>query len=401
LLAYVAKKYSRQPRWVHAFDSFEGMPAPTAADKHDGVAANATGWGTGTCAAPVASLAQVCAMLGVQDIVRPVKGYFEQTLPKMRDAVGVIALLHLDGDWYESTRTILENLYDRTSNDALLQVDDYGFWEGCRQAVHEFEQQRGLTFSLNTIDSTGVWFRKPNRFPVNTRIAADALAAFHEIDPVHRGVLSQMCINERFQLFDLIQRFIPRTSRPLRYIEVGSYAGGSLALIHGACKRSHDRVEGFAVEPGGQPQFFDVLKSLGNEVTHLRAFSHEAAPKLKTHFEHDGNPPRLILIDGDHSHEGVRRDILDYYPLLAPGGVIIFHDFLPPLDDSNRSAILFHHGGSEPGIRRACEELMEQTFHAIPLDLPLLHPTDPTQTQAHLPIIPGVFSTLRAYRKPD
>ena len=78
---------------------------------------------------------------------------------------------------------------------------------------------------------------------------------------------------------------------------------------------------------------------------------------------------------------------------------MVFHDYLPPLNDENRTAILFHHGGKEPGIRQACQELMDKTYHCERVEVPLLYPTDPTQTQAHLPIIPGVFSTLRVYRK--
>ncbi|OQX22469.1 MAG: hypothetical protein BWK80_30400 [Desulfobacteraceae bacterium IS3] len=119
-------------------------------------------------------------------------------------------------------------------------------------------------------------------------------------------------------------------------------------------------------------------------------FSHQAAPHLKQFFEKDGIFPEFIFIDGSHVYEDVRQDIINYFPLLAPGGMMVFHDYLPALNEQNREAILFHHGGKEPGIRQACQELMENTYHCEVLDIPLLYPTDPTQTQAHLPIIPGV-----------
>jgi Methyltransferase domain len=128
-------------------------------------------------------------------------------------------------------------------------------------------------------------------------------------------------------------------------------------------------------------------------------FSHHAIGQLKQYCDRDGNFPAFIFVDGDHTYEGVKQDILNYYPLLAPGGIMFFHDYLPPLDAENRDAILFHHGGQEPGIRQACQEVMEQNYGCQPLEIPLLYPTDPTQTQAHLPIIPKVFSTIRAYRK--
>ncbi len=82
-------------------------------------------------------------------------------LPEKRDDVGRIAFLHMDGDWYESTRAIIDNLYDRVVDGGFIQVDDYGFWRGCKKALQEFQSSRNLRFELRPIDGTGVWFRKP------------------------------------------------------------------------------------------------------------------------------------------------------------------------------------------------------------------------------------------------
>ena len=89
------------------------------------------------------------------------KGLFADTLPAKREEVGPISLLHLDGDWYESTRDILLNLYDVVLVGGYLQADDYGYWEGCRRAIEEFEAERGLRFEKRPVDATGVWFLKP------------------------------------------------------------------------------------------------------------------------------------------------------------------------------------------------------------------------------------------------
>lgn len=400
LLATVIRRYSKRVRWHYAFDSFEGMPQPTAQDKDArGIDAEATGWGTGTCSAPEESVKEICAKLGVSEIVKPVKGYFEATLPRMRNHAGMIALLHMDGDWYESTKAILHNLYDHVVNNGFVQVDDYGYWQGCKKAIHEFESSRNIHFEINQIDGTGVWFRKPDKFPVNESVPASIVEGFHRTDPACQNIESQMSQNERFQLYYAARELLPAKSTALRFVEIGSWAGASLQLIHEAIKQHTPNVRGFTIEPGGRPQFYEVIKRLENEVAHLRMLSHQAAPQLKQMFEKDGNYPGFMFIDGSHTYEGVRQDIIDFYPLLAPGGLMVFHDFLPPLNDENREAILFHHGGKEPGIRQACEELMEKTYHCEVVDMPLLYPDDPTQTQPHLPIIPGVFSTIRVYRK--
>jgi glycosyltransferase involved in cell wall biosynthesis len=207
-----------------------------------------------------------------------------------------------------------------------------------------------------------------------------------------------MSTNERFQLYHAVRSLPVPRARLFRFIEIGSYAGASLYLICAALQRMGIAFQAVAVEPGGQPQFKEVVRRFRDHVIHLPLFSHDAVGRLAQMLDKD-NLPGLILVDGDHSYRGVRQDILDFYPLLAPGGIMLFHDFLPPLDDRNRESIHAHHANTEPGIRQACQELMEGHYGLKPLALPLLYPADPTQTQAHLPIIPGVFSTLRAYGK--
>ena len=162
LMAMAIERYTQRPRLLYAFDSFEGMPSPSERDKASGVPANATGWGTGTCASPEEKVQEVLVQLGVRDIVQTVKGDFQDTLPKMRQEIGSIALLHMDGDWYESTKAILNNYYDLVVSKGFIQADDYGHWEGCREAIHEFEQQRQLEFELHFIDYSGVWYPIPN-----------------------------------------------------------------------------------------------------------------------------------------------------------------------------------------------------------------------------------------------
>jgi hypothetical protein len=103
---------------------------------------------------------EACRKLGVEQLVEPIRGLFGDTLPMHRERIGEIAFLHMDGDWYASTRDILENLYDQVSAGGIIQIDDYGYWDGCRRAVTEFMEARGLRPDLHQIDETGVWFVK-------------------------------------------------------------------------------------------------------------------------------------------------------------------------------------------------------------------------------------------------
>jgi hypothetical protein len=161
LLAAVVARHSKRPRRLFACDTFEGMPATGAEDVHQGTNAEATGWGAGTCAAPISTLMTLCDQLGVSKIVTPVKGLFADSLPVNRATFGPIAFLHVDGDWYASTRDILVNLYDQVTPGGGIQIDDFGYWEGCRKAWAEFEAARGLSHGLDCIDETGVFTLKP------------------------------------------------------------------------------------------------------------------------------------------------------------------------------------------------------------------------------------------------
>lgn len=161
LLAAVIKRYSLRPRSVYAFDTFTGMPEPTESDRHAGIPANETDFGAGTLSAPIAeNLEVICQALKVKGMVVPIPGLFAETLPEHQFSMGEIALLHADGDWYESTLDILNHLYDSVVLNGIIQIDDYGFWEGCQQAVHDFSQRRCLLLPLRRIDDTGVWLRK-------------------------------------------------------------------------------------------------------------------------------------------------------------------------------------------------------------------------------------------------
>ncbi|MEQ8752029.1 MAG: glycosyltransferase [Coleofasciculus sp. G1-WW12-02] len=161
LLASVIQKYTLRPRLLYAFDTFEGMPNPTEIDRHKGIPANLTGFGVGTLKAPIReNLDKICQLLNVRNIVIPVQGLFCETLPEYKSVISNIAFLHADGDWYESTKEIFNTFYESVVPQGIIQVDDYGHWEGCRKAVHEFERLRGESFAIQKIDDTGVWFHK-------------------------------------------------------------------------------------------------------------------------------------------------------------------------------------------------------------------------------------------------
>lgn len=121
------------------FDSFEGLPKA-----HDIDGSAALRWQADTknpkyhnnCTA-AADDARVAMGLSVASHFALVKGWFMHTTAAFRPPEP-IAVLRLDGDWYESTLTCLENLYPHVAPGGVVIIDDYEPWDGCARAVHEF-----------------------------------------------------------------------------------------------------------------------------------------------------------------------------------------------------------------------------------------------------------------------
>jgi hypothetical protein len=92
--------------------------------------------------------------------VRFLKGWFKDTLPTA--PIGILALMRLDGDFYESTKDGLESLYDRLAIGGYVIIDDYGedSWTYCRKAVDEFRSEREIIDPLIAVDSKCSFWRR-------------------------------------------------------------------------------------------------------------------------------------------------------------------------------------------------------------------------------------------------
>ena len=81
--------------------------------------------------------------------------------PIRRQGIEKIAVLHLDGDLYTSTKEVLDALYDKVSPGGHVLVDDYYTWKGCRAAVDEFRRERAIASPILRVDWTGAaWVKE-------------------------------------------------------------------------------------------------------------------------------------------------------------------------------------------------------------------------------------------------
>jgi O-methyltransferase len=98
------------------------------------------------------------ARLGCQRGVNFVPGFFEETMPGLRDRRW--SIVRLDGDTYESTLLTLRSLYPGLSTGGHLIIDDYGALDECARAVDEFRSEQRITEPLEEVDWTGVRWRR-------------------------------------------------------------------------------------------------------------------------------------------------------------------------------------------------------------------------------------------------
>ena len=130
-----------RPREIWGFDTFEGLPPPSAEDGKANT--HKAGWWN----YPEWQVERLLEFNGIDrsfitENIRFVPGLFSESLPTYDG--GPIALLHLDVDFYESYKTALESLYDHVSPGGIIAFDEYfnPTWPGATQAIDEFFADR-------------------------------------------------------------------------------------------------------------------------------------------------------------------------------------------------------------------------------------------------------------------
>ena len=357
-------------RAVWVADSFQGLPPPACAEDRDYDLSAAKQPILAIDQARVQALFQRYGLLDQQ--VRFLPGWFRDSLPAA--PVEALALLRLDGDLYESTMDTLEALYDRVSPGGFVVVDDYGDLPPCKLAVDRFRAARGIAAPMETIDRSGVMWRKPageavrlpaavapppGHFysPIVDPASLDA-RAFDPAQPVPGIELrleAQLALLERlarhyaelpfrdepadglrygyrnpsFSYADAILRAcMMRELRPRRIVEVG--AGWSSCVLLDINERFFaDAIDVTLIDP--HPELLQSLARPGDRFAlHARAVQ-DVDPALFAGLERND----FLLIDSTHvakTGSDVNHHFFRLLPNLAPGVVVFFHDVFWPFE---------------------------------------------------------------------
>lgn len=149
---YRERNRSRKPKHVHFFDSFEGLPeAKFEIDQNLAIVQSGT-WGQGTCKDYSAKDFKkvIRKYLNPKDFDVHV-GWFKDTVSKLEDG-SLFALVHVDGDLYESAIDVLEGLFSRKmiAKGCLIAFDDWHatrYNEGEQLAFKEICAKYDVEFS--------------------------------------------------------------------------------------------------------------------------------------------------------------------------------------------------------------------------------------------------------------
>ena len=168
LMAFVNLKYGTTRRHIHLFDSFQEICEPDENVDGEKALSEAKRWSTNG-----EMKGRHIPMRGIYDrkggpgkieenrkllegIIRYDpnylhyhRGWFQEVLPYKHKQIDKIAILHLDADWYASTKICLDYLFDKVVSGGFVIIDDYGAYDGCKKAVDEFMMTTDKPLYLN------------------------------------------------------------------------------------------------------------------------------------------------------------------------------------------------------------------------------------------------------------
>ncbi len=135
--------------------------------------------------------------------------------------------------------------------------------------------------------------------------------------------------------------FLFRTARKLRIqgtiVEIGSYRGKSTIFLAKGSKRGLGNTV-HAIEPHAEYVgiFGGKFGPEDKEAFLSNIQKHDVKDGVQLISQKSGDaalewtqPISLLWIDGDHSYEAVKRDVLLWERFLCPGGIIALHDVMP------------------------------------------------------------------------
>jgi predicted O-methyltransferase YrrM len=184
--------------------------------------------------------------------------------------------------------------------------------------------------------------RGMKRAAADPRSAADFLSAVptgstiididgHRLLDARATVGLVRAIQRREELLELLEEV--QKVRPRYVCEIGTASGGTLFFL---TRVAHESAVIVSIDLATPPYTRFARSKLARpdqRVISLNGDSHATETMEELRSLVDGEALDFLFIDGDHSYDGVKRDLELYAPLVRPGGLIALHDINPDSGD--------------------------------------------------------------------
>ena len=289
-------------KYIWLYDTFQGMTNPSELDI-DRAGTPATNiMGAVRSYAPIDDVQNILNKSKYdKDKIKYIIGDVNQTLLINSNIPNSIALLRLDTDWYESTKTELNILYPKLLDKGVLIIDDYGHWQGCKRATDEFFLNKNII--INYIDYTGIFVIK------NEKINTDKPNLYEsrmDGQGMHMGRNILLGLDSLCAMYDM--------NKNSNVLELGTNDGVSTKLFAYYANTVH------TIDINKSLKLENTLSQYKNIIFYQKNIPDAINGMTNDYFD-------FIYIDANHDRKSVLRDIAISIPKLKNDGIICGHDY--------------------------------------------------------------------------
>ena len=248
------------------------------------------------------------------DNVTLIKGFFQDTLQVQENIanIGKIAILRLDGDWYESTKICLDKLYDNVIEGGIIIIDDYGHFIGAKKATDEFRDKYNIKSPLIQTDYTEYYWIKMSTI--------ENICTLNIEDDIWT-CSSKM----RYDIYDFFGG-----KSDFKIAEIGSHKGYSTKVL--------SKIFSTVYAVDNSIEWTNFNKNFNKDATNIEYVMLDI---YKNNWDILPDDIEVSFIDADHSYNGCKSDILNSIKRFKNLKYIIFDDY-----------------GVWPGVKQIIDELI-------------------------------------------